>query len=872
MSEEQSGDEVRELTADEVAELEKLDDAIAKFEQQKRWSDMIRSILKKADLVQEPGQKVVLLREAGTLYLERSSNQAEAIKCFERLLEIDPTDVDAIERLKQMYEKRRDWEKLIRTMEREIELLPEDDQLIRYAEMAELATQRLRKPDVCIGLWQKVLEGDSENPSALANLAQLYERARQWEPLAEVLEKLVESDTDVASMKQQLQKLGMIYADKIGNDEGAIDAFRKLLELDPSDRRAQEQLKRRYVSLGAWDELETFYAANEKWDELIRIVERQAEAQDTAPGDRVALLFRAARLWEDKKGKADRAARVYEKILSADPDNVQAAEALTPIYESGNDARKLVSVLEVRFVAASDEASKIDLLGQIGRVFEERLRQPEVAFERYLEAFTLAPTHDDARADVERLAEEMDGWDRLVSGFESAIEGVSDPHQTIPIRLSYGQTLAKLDRIDEAIGQLELVYELESDNLAAIDGLGDLYARTERFRDLLDIYARRMELEQDPEVRLEIAYRRARLFAQELNDTGRAIGAFESIVDEYGVDQSEACRELEALYEVQSRWQDLAQLLERRVEAGPESHEELAALKFRLGFVNETQLADKSQAVDLYREVLSLMPEHDGAKTRLEELLDDAEVAAEASRVLEPVYEMTDQWGPYVHALRVQHRFAEEPQQKLALLTRVADTYFQHIGDGERGLSRSAKHSESCRPTPRRCSASSRSQGSRASSNRSRSSPATSRPTSRTSGSAARSGSRPPKSTRRSSATPRRRSPRTAKCSRRTRATSRFSPRSTPSIETESGGTSSSASCARAPKPARAPTTRSRCSARWRASARTSSTRPTRRLRSKTRSWSSTRPIAPRFTHWTTFSRAKASGATSRTTPSASSR
>jgi hypothetical protein len=58
MSEEQSGDEVRELTADESAELEKLDDAIAKFEQQKRWSDMIRSILKKAELLHAPAQKV----------------------------------------------------------------------------------------------------------------------------------------------------------------------------------------------------------------------------------------------------------------------------------------------------------------------------------------------------------------------------------------------------------------------------------------------------------------------------------------------------------------------------------------------------------------------------------------------------------------------------------------------------------------------------------------------------------------------------------------------------------------------------------------------------------------------------------------------
>ena len=686
MSEEQSGDEVRELTADESAELEKLDDAIAKFEEQKRWSDMIRSILKKAELLQAPAEKVELFRQAGTLYLELSSNQAEAIKCFEQLLDYDAQDVDAIERLKQMYEKRRDWEKLIRTMQREVDLLPEDDQLLRYSEMADLATQRLRKPEVCIELWQKVLEGDPENPNALDNLAQLYERAREWEPLAEVLETLVASDTDVSSMKQQLQKLGMIYADKIGNDEGAIGAFKKLLELDPSDRRAQEQLKRRYVSLGAWDELETFYAANEKWDELIRIVERQAEAQETGPEERIPLLFRAARLWEDKKGKPDRAARVYEKILGADPDNVKAAEALTPIYEEAHDARKLVSVLEVRFAHAADDESKVELLRKIGHVFEERLRQPDVAFERYLEAFALAPTHDEARVDVERLAEEMNGWDRLVSGFESAIEAVPDPHQAVPIRLSYGQTLAQLDRIDDAIDQFRLVYDLESDNLGAINALGDLYLRTERFRDLLDVYARGIELEKDPEIRLGIAYRRAQLFAEALNDTDKAIEAFEGIIDEYGVEQADACRDLENLYEGESRWQELGQLLERRIEANPESHEELAALKFRLGRVCELQMQDKSRAVDLYREVLSLIAEHDGAKAQLEQLLDDDEVAAEASQVLEPIYEMSEDWGPYVNALRVQHRFSGAPQRKLQLLTRVADTYFQYIGDTERGF------------------------------------------------------------------------------------------------------------------------------------------------------------------------------------------
>ena len=61
-------------------------------------------------------------------------------------------------------------------------------------------------------------------------------------------------------------------------------------------------------------------------------------------------------------------------------------------------------------------------------------------------------------------------------------------------------------------------------------------------------------------------------------------------------------------------------------------------------------------------------------------------MAAEASQVLEPIYEMSEDWGPYVNALRVQHRFSSAPRRKLQLLTRVADTYFQYIGDTERGF------------------------------------------------------------------------------------------------------------------------------------------------------------------------------------------
>ena len=113
----------RELSAEEKAKLVELDAALAKFLDQKRWSDVIKTTLAKAEIVQEPEQKVALLADAGRMYLERSSNQAEAIKCYRRALDLDPTHTEAIEKLKDMYEKRRDWERLVEVMRIECSLL-----------------------------------------------------------------------------------------------------------------------------------------------------------------------------------------------------------------------------------------------------------------------------------------------------------------------------------------------------------------------------------------------------------------------------------------------------------------------------------------------------------------------------------------------------------------------------------------------------------------------------------------------------------------------------------------------------------------------------------------------------------------------------
>ena len=142
----------------------------------------------------------------------------------------------------------------------------------------------------------------------------------------------------------------------------------------PDDRRAQEQLKKRWIATGAWDELEQFYTQTDKLDELIRTLERAADTTTTETSERIALQFRIARLWQEKKNAPDRAARAYEKVLVLDPNDLQAAEALSPLYEQAGDAKKLTSVYEVRLKHVDDPesarmtaAAYVSLLERLGR-------------------------------------------------------------------------------------------------------------------------------------------------------------------------------------------------------------------------------------------------------------------------------------------------------------------------------------------------------------------------------------------------------------------------------------------------------------------------------------------------------------------------
>src|SRR5262249_42476874 len=192
-----------------------------------------------------------------------------------------------------------------------------------------------------------------------------------------------------------------------------------LLEVEPENRRAQDSLKKLYLEQKGWDDLESFYAGQQKWDEFIRVLGRQVDSE--SPESRLALHFKIANMYRDRLSKPDRAMRAYERVLQLDERNLQAAEALIPLYEQANDNRKLVGVLEIQHGHSGEGEERLGRLRRLAELCETTLKDKGAAYGWWIKAFAENVKDEDIRAQVERLAGETGGWVELVTAYEAGL-------------------------------------------------------------------------------------------------------------------------------------------------------------------------------------------------------------------------------------------------------------------------------------------------------------------------------------------------------------------------------------------------------------------------------------------------------------------
>jgi tetratricopeptide (TPR) repeat protein len=171
-------------------DLSSVRELVRVYESLQRWRDLLTTQARQAELEPEPTVKVELWRAIARRWLDQFSNVQNALEAYEKLHQIDAKDREAVDRLRELYLKRRAYKPLYDLLAQEAEAMPAGaGRRELWMEMTKLAAERLDMGAQAVALYKRVLEEDPSSTAALDALEKQAERDKDFATVAEALER-----------------------------------------------------------------------------------------------------------------------------------------------------------------------------------------------------------------------------------------------------------------------------------------------------------------------------------------------------------------------------------------------------------------------------------------------------------------------------------------------------------------------------------------------------------------------------------------------------------------------------------------------------------------------------------------------------------
>ena len=117
----------------------------------------------------------------------------QAQDLWNRVLDLRGEDPMALWALADLYEAAEEWRDLVEVLERQVHITEEPQEQVRlYQRLGRIWGEKLGRDRNALESWQKVLEIEPGNLTALYAIAEIYRNTQAWEELAETLHRLIE--------------------------------------------------------------------------------------------------------------------------------------------------------------------------------------------------------------------------------------------------------------------------------------------------------------------------------------------------------------------------------------------------------------------------------------------------------------------------------------------------------------------------------------------------------------------------------------------------------------------------------------------------------------------------------------------------------
>ena len=565
------------------------------------------------------------------------------------MLELRGEDGEALGALGELYERTEEWAELTEILERHMAMVYDDaEQVAVLLRRARLYLQHLGRDDAALDDYNRVLDIDYGNFEALYAINDIWRnRAAQDGDEAELLYSLHQT-VDRAGTNLPAENLVALYREiatlhqkQEDQQFEAIDAWRKLLEVDPRD-------------FDAMANLEELLRADERWEEVVDVKMMRASAFDD-PTEQIREYLEVAHIWEHQVGSEDGATPSLEAVLAIDGHHDDAFEQLERLHRTGERWEALIDLYLTRIEIREDIGERTKLLRKVAHVFDEKLNDQAQAYEALQTAFELDFNDEETVGYLEKMAAVTKSWGGLIKLVNAWLEAAEDSPQTqisLCLRLAkwYGEDL---DRQDYAQPYYQKVLTLDPNNVAVLRQMANFYKKNARWREQGQMLEKALAVASRESDRAAILTDLGEVLEQNV-DPAQGLASFKRALDAdpYYVP---ALENLERIYNDKQLTPELVEVLAAKAK-GVEDPEESAEVKLRMGGLLESVIGDSDRAIETYREVLDVQPGN---------LL--------AIKGLERVYHATEKWPELLEVLEMHLDVVQTERERAEVLMQIAD-------------------------------------------------------------------------------------------------------------------------------------------------------------------------------------------------------
>jgi tetratricopeptide (TPR) repeat protein len=563
---------------------------------------------------------------------------------WKRVLDLRGEDPEALGALANLYERLEQWSELCDVLERHYDIAADDEARVSVLlRRARLYRERLGRDESALEDYARALDIDYANLEALYAVADIWRKKGDPSELTTALHQTLDRAASALPAENLValhRELGSTYQHVLAQPYDAIEAWRKLLEVDPRDFEAMAAL-------------ENLLRAEERWVEVIDVKMGRAAAYES-PAEKIREYLEVASIWEMQVEERDKATTAYEKILEIDSTHDKAFAALEELHSAAKRSEPLIELYLARLDTREEVADKTEILRKVARVFEEQLDDKPQAFDALLTAFEMDFADVETVKYLERMAQATNRWPELVQTVNGWLQQQTEPAQKIALCLRLAKWYAEdLGHPEYSQPYYQQVLALDPNNVAVLRQMASFFKKTGNWQQQGAMLTQALGVATSDVDRREILTELGEVLEKHMGDVDQGLAYYKRALD---VDPLHlpALEALERIYDQREQHADLVEILTRKAKALTDP-EQVASVKLRTGGLYEMTLGQAEKAGQVYREVLDL-----DASNLL------------AMRGLERVYSATQLWPDLVRVLEMQLDVVTTERERIDVLGKIA--------------------------------------------------------------------------------------------------------------------------------------------------------------------------------------------------------